>query len=69
MEEGFIPPILDLSLLDSRMMVQSQDAFHMTRDLLKLDRGVPRSSGQLLAVLLQVVFDGRHGCPCQGRLK
>ena len=37
LEEGFIPPILDLSLLDSRMMVQSSDAFHMTKDLLRLE--------------------------------
>ena len=35
LEEGFIPPILDLSLLDARMMVSSVDAFHMTKELLK----------------------------------
>ena len=35
LEEGFIPPILDLSLLDSRIMVSSNDSFHMTKDLLK----------------------------------
>jgi cysteine synthase B len=35
LEEGFIPPILDLSLLDSRLMVQSVDAFSMTRKLLR----------------------------------
>ena len=34
LEEGFIPPILDLSLLDSRIMVRSIDAFHMTKELL-----------------------------------
>ena len=34
LEEGFIPPILDLSLLDSRIMISSVDAFHMTKDLL-----------------------------------
>ena len=34
LEEGFIPPILDLSLLDSRIMVSSVDAFHMTKELL-----------------------------------
>ena len=34
LEEGFIPPILDLSLLDSRIMVSSNDAFHMTKELL-----------------------------------
>ena len=34
LEEGFIPPILDLSLLDSRIMVSSADSFHMTKELL-----------------------------------
>ena len=34
LEEGFIPPILDLSLLDSRIMISSDDAFHMTKELL-----------------------------------
>ena len=34
LEEGFIPPILDLSLLDSRIMVKSADAFRMTKELL-----------------------------------
>ena len=34
LEEGFIPPILDLSLLDARMMVGSTDSFHMTSELL-----------------------------------
>ena len=35
LDEGFIPPILDLSLLDSRVMVASDDAFHMTKELLR----------------------------------
>ena len=35
LEEGFIPPILDLSLLDARVMISSLDAFHMTKELLK----------------------------------
>lgn len=34
LEEGFIPPILDLSMLDSRMMVTSFEAFRTTKDLL-----------------------------------
>ena len=34
LEEGFIPPILDLSLLDSRILVSSIDAFQMTKELL-----------------------------------
>ena len=35
LEEGFIPPILDLALLDSRMLVSSIDSFHMTKEVLK----------------------------------
>jgi cysteine synthase len=34
LEDGFIPPILDLRLLDSRLMVSSYDAFHTTKLLL-----------------------------------
>lgn len=33
LEEGFIPPIVDLSLLDGRMVVDSADAFRATREL------------------------------------
>ncbi len=33
LEEGFIPPILDIKLLDSRIMVDSQDAFAASREL------------------------------------
>ncbi len=35
LEDGFIPPILDLALLDSRMLVRSSDAFHMTKEVLR----------------------------------
>ena len=34
LDEGFIPPILDLEMLDSRILVTSVDAFHMTKELL-----------------------------------
>lgn len=34
LEEGFIPPILDLNLLDSRMLVSSFDAFRTAKELL-----------------------------------
>lgn len=34
LEEGFIPPILDLDLLDSRMLVSSFDAFRTAKELL-----------------------------------
>ena len=35
LEEGFIPPILDLSLLDARIMARTLDAFRGTRELLR----------------------------------
>jgi cysteine synthase len=35
LEEGFIPPILDLSLLDSRIMVESKEAFRVTQELMQ----------------------------------
>ena len=35
LEDGFIPPILDFSLLDSRIMVESREAFRVTRELMQ----------------------------------
>ncbi|MBM3925470.1 MAG: cysteine synthase [SAR202 cluster bacterium] len=35
LEEGFIPPILDLSLLDARIMGKSRDAFRGVRELMR----------------------------------
>lgn len=35
LEEGFIPPILDISLLDSRIMIESREAFRTTRELMQ----------------------------------
>ena len=34
LEEGFIPPILDLDRLDARIMIESQEAFRWTKELL-----------------------------------
>ena len=34
LEEGFIPPILDINLLDSRMLVSSFEAFRVAKELL-----------------------------------
>ena len=34
LEEGFIPPILDIGMLDSRMLVGSFDSFHTAKRLL-----------------------------------
>ena len=33
LDEGFIPPIVDLSLLDGKMVVESKDAFAATKEL------------------------------------
>lgn len=49
-EEGFIPPILDLDVLDARIMVEAEEAFHYTKRLLD-EAGifVGVSSGAVLA--------------------
>ena len=49
-EDGFIPPILDLDSLDARIMVEAEEAFHYTKRLLS-DAGVfvGVSSGAVLA--------------------
>ena len=50
LEEGFIPPILDLSMLDSRIMVESREAFYYTKELLEKEgifAGI--SSGSVIA--------------------
>jgi cysteine synthase len=55
LEEGFIPPILDLSLLDARMMISSEEAFAMTSELLRREAvfaGV--SSGAVVACAMRV---------------
>ena len=39
LDQGFIPPILDLDMLDSRMLVTSLDAFRTTQELL-LQEGI-----------------------------
>jgi cysteine synthase B len=35
LEEGFVPPILDLNLLDSKILVRAVDSFRLTRELLR----------------------------------
>ena len=55
LEEGFIPPILDLSLLDSRIMIESRDAIRMMHELMEQEgifAGV--SSGAVMACALRV---------------
>ncbi|PZC48079.1 MAG: cysteine synthase B [Chloroflexi bacterium] len=34
LEEGFIPPILDITKLDARIMIESEEAFRWTKELL-----------------------------------
>jgi cysteine synthase B len=55
LEDGFIPPILDLSLLDSRIMVTSAEAFRYTKELL-LQEGIFAgiSSGSVVCCALRV---------------
>lgn len=55
LEEGFIPPILDLSLLDARLMVSSEESFRMTATLLHREgifAGV--SSGAVAAAAIRI---------------
>ncbi len=55
LEEGFIPPILDLSLLDSRVMAKSIDAFRGTRELMRQEgifAGI--SSGSVIWAAMKV---------------
>ncbi|MEK7847687.1 MAG: cysteine synthase family protein [Chloroflexota bacterium] len=50
LDEGFIPPIVDLTLLDGRIVVESAEAFRATRELLEREgifAGV--SSGAVMA--------------------
>jgi cysteine synthase B len=55
LEEGFVPPILDLSLLDGRIMLKGEESFRMAAELLRKESvfaGV--SSGAVLATALHV---------------
>ncbi|MCE2469105.1 MAG: cysteine synthase family protein [Dehalococcoidia bacterium] len=54
LEEGFVPPILDLSRLDARMMVSAKESFNLAAALLHQEgvfAGV--SSGAVLAAALR----------------
>ena len=54
LEEGFIPPILDLSLLDARLLVGSKESFYFTKELLEREgifAGI--SSGAVIAAALR----------------
>ena len=62
LEEGFIPPILDLSMLDGRIMIDSEEAFHTTRKLMEqegLFTGI--SAGAVIACALQLAHRMEKG--------
>jgi len=55
LEEGFVPPILDLTRLDGRIQIWAEESFKLTADLLRKEgifAGV--SSGAVLAAALRV---------------
>ena len=55
LEEGFVPPILDLSILDARIMVSSEQSFMLTAALMQKEGlFVGVSSGAVLAAALRV---------------
>ena len=55
LEEGFIPPIMDPTLLDGQFIITSRESFDMTRELLERERifaGI--SSGAVLACAVRI---------------
>jgi cysteine synthase len=62
LDDGFIPPILDLSLLDRKIMVSNRDAITWTRRLMRdegLFAGV--SSGAIAAVAVRIAEELDEG--------
>jgi [CysO sulfur-carrier protein]-thiocarboxylate-dependent cysteine synthase len=62
LEDGFIPPIIDLSLLDRKIMVSNRDAIVWTKRLLAeegLFAGV--SSGAIAAVAVRIAAELEEG--------
>jgi [CysO sulfur-carrier protein]-thiocarboxylate-dependent cysteine synthase len=62
LDDGFIPPILDLSLLDRKIMVSNRDAIVWTQRLLRdegLFAGV--SSGAIAAVASRIAEELEEG--------
>jgi cysteine synthase len=62
LEDGFVPPVLDLSLLDARILVSSVDAIRRTRQL-KDQEGIfaGPSCGAVLHAALRVAEGLEHG--------
>ena len=55
LEDGFIPPILDTTVLDGQFIITSRESFQMTRELLRVESifaGI--SSGAVLACALRL---------------
>ena len=62
LEDGFIPPIIDLSLLDRKIFVTNSDAIVMTRKLLEDERlFVGVSSGAIARVALRIANELDEG--------
>jgi cysteine synthase B len=62
LEEGFIPPILDQSLLDSRIMIESKEGFVATRRLMESEGifgGI--SSGAVIAAAVRMAHRMESG--------
>jgi cysteine synthase B len=62
LDEGFVPPILDLALLDRKIVVSAEDAVAMTRDVARVEgifAGV--SSGAALHVALRAAREMDRG--------
>ena len=62
LDEGFIPPILDLEMLDRKIVVRAHDALSMTRELTRVEAifaGI--SSGAALHVALRASRDLDRG--------
>ena len=62
LDEGFVPPILDESVLDRKILVSSSDALKATRELTK-EEGIFAgiSSGAVLHVARRVAAELEHG--------
>jgi len=62
LEDGFVPPVLDQSLLDARILVSSRDAIRRTRQL-KDQEGIfaGPSCGAALHAALRVAESQEHG--------
>jgi cysteine synthase B len=62
LSEGFIPPILDLEMLDRKIMIHGHDSLRMTRELTRREgifAGI--SSGAALQVAIRVANDLERG--------